>query len=575
MTRPMRTRRLPERYRDENHAALSASCEGHGGKLTITYEEAMATDEKQDWIEAMTVEIKSLEAKRTWEIIDRPENANVLPSKWVLTKKFDGSGNFLRYKARITAGGHRQKKGEDYTDVYAPVVSMPTIRLIIAWCTKHGWIMEHSDVETAYPNATLRETVYMRQPKGFSVNTHQVLILRKALYGLCQAGLEWWRLLTKVLRGHGFTQLLSDPTIFLKEDTIVAVYVDDLIICATNQTSIEAVKKYLDQHFRMKHLGQLQHILGMRIEFSGGAAYIDQTSYIQSDMEVFGMENVASTPSPMTSDTISEGGEKITKTFFDYRKAVGSLLWIARCTRPDTLHSISILSKYLEHPTLEHVRAAKRVLRYLGGTIELKLRICGKGNDIDSFTDCDYAADLKSRKSRTGASIFVYGGPIIWTSKMQPVVATSTTEAEYIAAAMEMKDALWLKAVLTELGKDPGPINLKVDNQGAIALIKTGSCNPKSRHIDVRFHFIREHIENGNCTVKFVGTLEQVSDIFTKAVSKQIIQRLRKKFITFQITTQYGGAESKNVMKMPPTTRQGGVLDIHPQHNQGQGDMEE
>ena len=229
----------------------------------------------------------------------------------------------------------------------------------------------------------------------------------------------------------------------------------------------------------------------------------------------------------------------------------------------------------LEHPTLEHVRAAKSVLRYLGGTIELKLRIGGKGNDIDCFTDSDYAADLKSRKSRTCASIFVYGGPIKWTSKMQPLVATSTIEAEYIAAAMEMKDALWLKAVLTELGKDPGPINLKVDNQGTIALIKTGSCNPKSRHIDVRFHFIREHIENGNCTVKFVGTLEQVSDIFTKAVSKQIIQRLREKFITFQITTQYGGAESKNFMKMPPTTRQGGVLDIHPQHNQGQGDMEE
>jgi hypothetical protein len=191
-------------------------------------------------------------------------------------------------------------------------------------------------------------------------------------------------------------------------------------------------------------------------------------------------------------------------------------MYLSVCTRPDIAQAVGALARYMASPTVTHWQAAKGVLRYISGTANYGINFGGGNLTLEAYCDADYAGDIDTRRSTTGYVFILSGGAISWSSRLQPTVAASTTEAEYMAAACAIKEALWLRTLLSELGQDPGTISIFADNQGAIKLLKNPVFSMRSKHIDVIYHFARERVMRKDIIFKYVSTNKMVADILTK-----------------------------------------------------------
>lgn len=491
-----------------------------------TVKQALECDNKLNWQKAMDSEYSSLVKNNTWTLCDLPPGKKPIPCKWVFKTKLDADGNIIKYKARLVIKGYEQKFGIDYTDVYAPVVRLTSLRYLLGLAAKHNLHIEQLDAVCAFLQGDIDVELYMLQPPQYENGTEQVCKLNKSIYGLKQASRTWNKKLDSYLNEMGFKRSVLDPCVYYAHyrDSIlfITLYVDDLLLIYNNEDLARDIKKKIVEKFEMKEMGKAACYIGQRITYSNKGIYLDQISYIESTLRRFGMENCNPVGTPMEMDlTFTDSPEKIEEKL--YQELIGCLLYISQGTRPDISYAVNNLSQYNKNPSRHHYNAAKRILRYLRGTLTLGLLFKNNVNEeIVGYCDSDWASCKENRKSCTGYTFIFQDAAISWNSKRQATIALSTTEAEYMALSAATQEALWLKQLHHELWPYTmaTPITLFCDNQSAIKLSGNSAYHARSKHIDVRHHYVRDKVASGDVLVKYISTNSMIADCLTKALPK-------------------------------------------------------
>ena len=500
-----------------------------------TLKEAKTLKDWPQWEDAIRSELTQLDQFKTWELVECPRDAIPIPNKWVLRKKYNREGELTKYKARLVVKGCAQRPGFDYTDTFSPVVRLETIRAILAIVPIKQLKMRQMDVKGAYLNGILQEKVYMRQPEGFSDGTNRVCWLHKTLYGLKQSGREWNKELDRRLKEKGFHNLLSDPCAYIRRNgddlEIVTVWVDDLMLFATSINLMEQLAEDLKSIFDVTDLGEPSKIVGIEITHRKHSLTISQPQYIDSILRKHGMQDANPVTTPLDSNVKLEinKNEREGNDNNEYASLIGSLQYLTIATRPDIAYAVNRLASFTANPSFEHYNAAKRVLRYLKGTRNFGITYRDQNNRLigpnDSnifygFSDSAFA-NAEDQKSISGYVFLANMGAITWMSKKQSTIALSTTEAEYVALSEAAREAKWLHHLYGELGfTQVDPITLLGDNDGSISLTKNPQLHKRTKHIDLRWHWIRELVKDGLINVIDCRNPQQTADIMTKPLPR-------------------------------------------------------
>ncbi|KAL0279164.1 UNVERIFIED_CONTAM: hypothetical protein PYX00_000774 [Menopon gallinae] len=523
----------------------------------IPMKRALSGNECNEWMRTMSEEIQSILRNDTWELVDRPEDKQIIGSRMVLRNKFKADGSFERRKARLVAQGFNQKPGIHFKETFAPVARLGTIRMAIALAARYGMIIEQLDIASAYLQGKLDETIFMEPPEQLegileliiedpktnsdirkkakkmlktARSGNKVCLLKKSLYGLRQAGRNWHRVLNSVLTSFGARPTKSDPCLYSiqKENRsgLIIVYVDDILVISRDKDMISFIKSKLSDRFDVRELGIVKNCLGIEFSIDEDKIILQQRGYIRELLTRFGMEECKPVSTPMDlgtklqkpSKTENEEAEKL-----PYRELVGALTYLSVATRPDIAFSVSYLGQFNDNYDNSHWIAAKRVLRYLKGTMDLGLVYERRAGGITGYVDADWGNCPMDRKSYTGYVFLFSGGPISWDSRKQKTVALSSTEAEFMALSDVLKEAKYLQKLLNELPieEDFPSISLHCDNLGAIKLAQNPVFHARTKHVDIRCHFIREALENGTVSLQHISTEEMIADVLTKGLTRQ------------------------------------------------------
>lgn len=505
-----------------------------------SFADAMTRDDGQLWLEAMTMEMSSLQVNDVWDLVELPKERKLVGSKWVFKMKRDVDGNIDRYKARLVARGFTQRFGEDYDQTFSPVVRFESFRMLMALAAKHDLQLHQMDVTTAFLHGVLEEDVFMKQPEGFVKEGDEKLVcrLKRSLYGLKQSPRCWNAALDEKLSAMGFEQASGDPCLYRSkggEMAYVAVYVDDLVIAAASDEAVQVVKDQLSASFDMKDMGRLHHFLGMKIvqDPKNNSVWIGQDRYTKDVLAKYGMENCKPALTPMDPGVKPLPG-KDTDERFDpavYQSAVGSLLFLSVATRPDIAFAVSCAARFTANPYREHWSLVKRIMRYLKGTYEYGLQYTdAEGDNLIGFSDADWAGDTGDRKSTSGYTMLLSNAAVTWKSKKQTVVALSTAEAEYVALCAATQEACWMRKILSDLGApQSGPTTMREDNQSAIAIAENPVSHNRTKHIDIKYHYTRQAVQNGDIQLEYCPSADMLADVLTKPVYTDTFKRLRNK----------------------------------------------
>lgn len=361
-------------------------------------------------------------------------------------------------------------------------------------------------------------------------------MLNKALYGLKQAPRIWFFTLALFLKDLGFLPLSADLSVFCHKNIYIAVYVDDMLIVGPSLAEIQDIKGKLHRRFQMSDLGPCHYYLGMSVrrDRQQRILSLSQHGYIEKVLRDFGMDNAKPAVTPMETskmEALPEGYECSLEDRNWYARILGSLMYAMLGTRVDIAYSVSFLNRFLRNPGPQHIRATKRIMRYLRGTRKLELTFRGDLKPLVGYTDSDWAGDLETRRSTSGYLFNIGSGAISWSSKRQPTVSLSSCEAEYVAQTQATKEAIWLQSLLSQLVKDdeePTATVIFGDNQGAIALAKNPQFHSRTKHIAIQHHFVREKQAEGKVDLQYIPTEQQVADGLTKALPKDRFIVFRK-----------------------------------------------
>jgi transposase InsO family protein len=494
----------------------------------VSFKKMLESDDRDRWLDAISEEMDSLKKMGTWDLVSRPSNHPVVKNKWIFKVKTNPDGSIERYKARLVAKGFTQTEGVDYFETFSPVVKFETLRFIISFAAEKQWNIAQMDVKTAFLHGELEEEIYMEPPEGFPNSDNQVCRLKKSLYGLKQSPRCWNSKFTDFMKRNDFTQGGADPCLFIKKSgehmVIVGLYVDDLVITG-HDVAITRTKELLINEFEMKDLGKLKYILGIEVDRKGeeGGYSLQQTKYINSILKRFSMEECK----PVNTPALKPLGVS-TEVFRDvsqYQQAVGSLNYLATCTRPDLAFAISQVARKMHQPTEEDWLAVKRIFRYLQATKSHGLHYSSKRSNLIGYSDASYAPEETDRKSVSGYVYLMNGGAISWKSKRQPIISLSSMEAEYIALSAASKESMWLHKIQKDLYIKPEPMIIREDNQATIKMANNIINNDRSKHIDVRYHFIREKVSNNILQLEYCQTSDMVADIFTKPLGRNLLEK--------------------------------------------------
>lgn len=491
----------------------------------------------------MQKELQELIKRETWEIVARPENVNTVDSRWVYKIKWSPDRSVIKLKSRLVARGFNQEYGVNYFDTYAPVVKNSSVRLLMSISAEIGMCVEQIDIRNAYVNSDLEDEVYMDPPEGLEIDkSTSVLKLKKSLYGLRQSAHKWSKCLNTVLRKMKFERLKSESCIYKRgarsDMIILAIYVDDIILFASNNECVQQVKKEIQSAFEIEDIGPCEKVIGMEVKCSNNEIVLSQSFLIESVLKSAGLLNCKGRKTPLNSGDrllkcTEPCGECGTIDGTEYRSIVGKLNYLASTTRPDLTFSVSYLSQFNQCPHPDHMTAAKNVLKYLATTADRGIRYVKGGGPLEVYADADWAQCPMDRRSYSGYVVMCGGGPIAWEAKKQPTVATSSTEAEYMSLTNAAKEIKFIRSILEELGLQyfyrGGPTTIKDDNQGAIHLANNNGYSARTKHIDVRHHFIRECVERKEVKLEYVSTEDNLADIFTKPLGPIIHSRLTNK----------------------------------------------
>ena len=395
------------------------------------------------------------------------------------------------------------------------------------------------DVKTAFLNGDLEEEIYMSQPDGFikEGQEQKVCKLLKSIYGLKQASRSWNIKFDETIKSYGFHQSVDEACVYklIKEQSVVflVLYVDDILLMGNNVKLLEDVKNWLAEQFQMKDLGNASYVLGIQIirDRRNRLLALSQATYIDKVLARFSMQNSKKGLMP-TRHGISLSKKQCPQTpqeeedmrRIPYASAVGSLMYAMLCTRPDICYAVGVVSRFQSNPGPEHWIAIKHVLKYLRRTRDYMLVYSGGDLSMLGYTDSDFQGDKDSRKSTSGSVFTLGGGAVVWRSIKQSSIADSTMEAEYIAASEAAKEAVWLKNFLSDLEVVPGmnkPVTLYCDNSGAVANSKEPRSHKRGKHIERKYHLIREIVNRGDVSVTKIPTLENLADPFTKTLTEK------------------------------------------------------
>lgn len=497
----------------------------------FTVEEALNGPDADFWKKAMKEEYDALMENKTWYLTNLPANRKAIDSKWIFKTKRDADGNITRYKARLVVKGCAQRKGIDFEETFSPVVRYSSIRYLIALAAKFNLEIEQMDAVTAFLQGDLDDEVYVLQPKEFRQGT-QVCRLNKAIYGLKQASRQWNKKLDATIKEVGLKQSKVDPCIYHRVQSgkmlFLAVYVDDILLFSNDIKMKAIVKSHLQKRFKMKDLGEASSCVGLHITRNReeGKIFIDQSKYINAILAKFNMSDCKPVATPFDSNQ-KLSSDMSPKTEIEvqemakvpYQEAVGSILYLTQGTRPDIAYAVNTVCKYSRNPGKAHWSAVKRIFRYLRGTANAKLVFSKNGGpEITGYCDADWANDLDERRSCTGYVFTLQGGSISWNCKRQPTVALSSTEAEYMALSSAIQEAMWLKQFQHEFWDSSKAITIFCDNKSAIDLASTDSYHARSKHIDIRHHFVREQVNTKQIVINHMDTNYMVADALTKGV---------------------------------------------------------
>ena len=521
-------------YREEYElAAATSEIEGLEPRML---KEALSLPERGEWQKAMQEELDALHAAHTWDLEEPPIGANVVGSKWVFKIKRDSAGNIVRRKARLVAQGFTQVEGIDYYETYAPTAKLASLRTILAIAARLDMDIEQVDVKSAYLNGEMEEgeVVYMAPPPGYKTEGMggRVLRLRKTIYGLKQSGRRWYKKFTWIMVDQlGYSRCDVDQAVYfrkLPDPSIVAVNVNDCLSVGRSNGSIRYFKTGLARFVDITDLGPIHWLLGIQIKRDRERKTIGltQSTYINSLLIKFGFEHATPLTSPMDpnvkldhTQSPQTAHEIAQMRLVPYREALGSLMYAALATRPDITFAVTLLSRFSNKPGIAHWRAVERVFRYLKKTQDYWLTYGGSEanvNNLVGFLDADGSMQ-EDRRAISGNAFLIDGGAVSWYSKKQEIVSLSTTESEYVAATHAAKEALWLRELIAQVFDTiVEPTTLFVDNQSAIALTKDHQYHARTKHIDIRYHFIRWIVEKGSIRIIYCPTGDMVADALTK-----------------------------------------------------------
>lgn len=507
--------------------------------LPSTYSDIHGRSDSDKWLKAVENEKDSLYKNNTWTVVNRPNDVNIVSCKWVFTIKNNELGEPSRYKARLVARGFTQKYQQDYDETFAPVARISTFRFILAFANQFDLQVHHMDVKTAFLNGVLKEDIYMEVPEGISAEPNQVCKLNKSLYGLKQSSRCWYERFDHVLKELGFKRSEVDPCLYIldkqciDDNVYIVLYVDDLILCTKRQTNLQLYKDCLMQKFNMVDLNEIKLFLGIRIERTRDTITLDQSIYLQNVLSKFSMSdcNPSKSPFPTKLDHTALNSDEHHEA--PCRHVIGCLMYAMLCTRPDICAAISILSRYQSKNNAELWKCLKHLLRYIKGTVNLKLTYekCDYRQLIVGYADSDWAGDELDRKSTTGYVFQVFENCVIsWNTRKQNTVAASSTEAEYMALFEAVREAIWIKSLLNSIAiQIKQPIVIYEDNNSCICIANNPTNHKRSKHIDIKFHFTREQIAKKVIKLEHISTGNQLADIFTKMVQSVKFLELRNK----------------------------------------------
>ncbi|KAI7943896.1 hypothetical protein MJO28_011424 [Puccinia striiformis f. sp. tritici] len=531
------------------HMAMIIVGEPTSPKDPITYAQAIGRLDGEEWLIAIGVEIDNIKRHEVWVVTPLVPGTKELDTVWVFKRKYDADGKLLKYKARLCVRGFRQIEGVNYNHTFAPTGRVATLRMMFGLAASRDWDIQQMDVKCAFLNGIPDEDIFIKVPDGVNIELPPGygLKLQKSLYGLKQSPRCWYKALKDFFTSINFKPAGADPCLFIHQDStrpcFVFVHVDDMVIFGPD---VQFFKDHIKSRFEMEDLGECIWVLGMRVTRNRAARTVTlcQDRYITEMLDEFNMSDCRpiSSPLPLNALTCPIDTRPVSTTF-NYRRAVGLLNYLVQCTRPDLAFTCSFLSQFLNHPVKTHEVLFNHVLRYLKYSTHLSLTLGNVPGDqrLVGYSDSSYASGVEA--ASFSGSLVLYHGPVGWRCAKQSDdgPSLSTTEAEYRACSETGQDLRWAEQLLQEinpiLNLDKPVVHLYCDNQGALALLRNPIYQHKTRHLDVRHHWLRYHIEDvTNFTIAYVSTNDNLSDLLTKPLSpiktRQFLHRMHLQLVS-------------------------------------------
>ena len=501
-----------------------------------TVDEARSRPDWEKWEMAIAAKLRSLDDTQMWRVVERPIGMNVVGCKWVFKIKQNAAGEIDKYKARLVMKGYSQVQGVDYDDTYTPIARLSSLRTILAIAARNNWDIEVFDFHLAFLNGKLNQDkdIYMELPPGYKTNHKYkcpVAKLLVALYRSKQGALKWYLELCRMLRTLKLTRAESNWGVFYlhigHDILILASHVNDCTLTGSSPSCIKAFKEEIKAQYKILDLGPINWLLGMKVMRNRDACTIalSQTTYIDAILTKYNFSDLKLLSIPMDpniklscNQAPSSPTEAAWIKHIPYRAAVGSLMHLAVGTRPDIAFAVSTVAQFSNEPGTVHWEAVKRIYRYLAGTKGLALTFGAGKKGLEGYTDVD-SASQEHRHAISGHAYILDGGAVSWMSKKQELVTLSTAEAEYVAATHAVKEGVWLCHFIEEVFQPlVNPTVLYCDNQAAIALTKDGSFHARTKHIDIRYHFIHFIVDSGSFLLVYCPTADMTADTLTKAL---------------------------------------------------------
>ena len=501
-----------------------------------TYGEAVDGSHRKQWLLAIAEELESLRVKGVLELISingMNMSGKRIGSRFIFKVKMK-HGKVDKFKCRLVAKGYTQRANIDYSETFSPVARMNTLRIFLKISIDRGHHRVSIDFKTAFLNATLNEELYLLPIEGMDCPEGFVYRLKRAIYGLKQAGRSWSTILAEFLTMQGLKQCTSEPCVFYATDIIVIVYVDDVIISSLHRETGENLIKEIEKVFEIGEVGPLDWYLGISFDDKGSSMRLSQKDYVEKMLTKYQVDTSYEEDTPMNEKTklIKDSSDELFHEF-DLKGKIGSLMYLSVCTRPDICYAVSSIARMSNHPSKQVCTAVNYLFAYLNKNRDVGL-LFKKENDSEvvAWSDSDYAGDPNDYKSTSGVVVFIGCLIICWYCSKQSTTAQSSTDAEAISMNFATKEVVWIRGFLKELGMDLElPTRMKGDNLAAIMLSRNPMFHKRTKHIIVKIAYMQEMVKESVTLWEHIGTNDNIADMFTKALPRLKFLEMVKKLM--------------------------------------------